>query len=60
MNLHPYEYSQRLCYFPFTVNLDGCAGSCNTLNDVSNRVYLPKKTEDLNLNVFNIITKINE
>ena len=35
-------------------------GSCNTLNDLSNKVCLPNETEDLNLNVFNMITGINE
>ena len=31
-----------------------------TLNDLSNKVYVPNKTEDLNLSVFNMITGINE
>ena len=31
----------------------------NTLNDLSNKVFVPNKTEDLNLNVFNIyLTRI--
>ena len=40
--------------------LDRCVGSCNTLNDLSNKVCLPNKTEYLNLSVFNMITAINE
>ena len=47
-------------YYPFTVKLDRCVGSCNTLNDLSNKVCVPNKTEDLNLSVFNMITGINE
>ena len=35
-------------------------GSCSTLNDLSNRIYLLSKTEDLNLNAFNMITVINK
>ena len=35
-------------------------GSCSTLNDLSNKVYVPNKTEYLNLSVFNIIKRINE
>ena len=46
-----------LRYYPFAVNLDRC---CNTLSDLSNKVCVPNKTEDLNLNVFNMITGINE
>ena len=37
-----------------------CAGSCNTLDDLSNRLCVPDKTEDLNPNFFNMITGINE
>ena len=43
----------------FTANLEKCVGSCNTLNDITNKVCVPNKTEDLNLNVFNMITGIN-
>ena len=35
-------------------------GSCNTLNDLSNRVGVPNKTENLNLSFFDTITGINE
>ena len=60
INLHPNEYSQEFHYYPFAVKLDRCVGSCNTLNDLSNKVCVPNKTEDLNLSVFNMITGINE
>ena len=60
INLYSNEYSQEFHYYPFAVKLDRCAGSCNTLNDLSNKVCVPNKTEDLNLSVFNMITGINE
>ena len=60
INLHPNEYSQKFHYYSFKVKLDKCIGSCNTLNKLSNKECAPNKTEDLNLNVFNMITKINE
>ena len=60
INLHPDEYSQELHYYPFAVKLNRCVGNCNTLNDLSNKVYVPNKTEDLNLSMFNMITVINE
>ena len=34
--------------------------SCNTLNDLSNRVCVLKKTEVLNLSYFNMITRMHE
>ena len=60
VNLHPNEHSKESHYYPFAVKLDRCVGSCNTLNDLSNQLCLPNKTEDLNLSVFNMITEINE
>ena len=60
INLHPNEYSQEFHYYPFAVKLDRYIGSFDTLNDLSNKVCIPNKTEDLNLSVFNLITGINE
>ena len=39
--------------------LERRAGSCNTLNDVSNGVYVLDETEYLNLLVFDMVTEIN-
>ena len=41
-------------YYPFAVKLDRCVGSCNTLNDLSNKVCVSNKTKDLYLSVFNM------
>ena len=60
INLQSTEYSQEFHYYPFTVKLDQCVGSCNTLNDLSYEVFVSNKTEDLNLSVFNMITGTNE
>ena len=55
-NLCPNEYSQEFHYYPFAVKLDRCAGSFNTLNELSNKVYFPNKIEDVNQGMFNMIT----
>ena len=34
--------------------------SCDTFNDISNKVCVPNKTEALNLCVFNMIIGLNE
>ena len=60
INLHPTEYSQEIHYYPYAVKLEKCVGNCNTLNDLSNRVCIRNKTEDLNMHVFNMITGTNE
>ena len=53
-------YSHELHYYPFAVKLDRCVGSCNTLNDLFDKVRVPNKTEDLNIHVFKMISGINE
>ena len=60
INLHPYEYSQEFHYYPFAVKLDRFFGSCNTINDLSNKVCIPNKTDNINLSLFNMITGISE
>ena len=60
INLHPNDYSQELRNYPFAVNLDRCTGSCNTLDDLSNKACVPNETEDLSLHDFNMITGINK
>ena len=57
INVHPNEYSEEIqfYYYSFAVKLDRCVGSCNTLNELSNKVSNPNKREDLNPNLFNIV-----
>ena len=57
INLHPNEYSREFHYYSFAVKLDRCVRICN---DLSNKVCVPNKIEDLNLSVCNMITGINE
>ena len=57
INLNPNEYSQELHYYPSAIYLDRCAGSFNTLDDLSNKVCFSNGTEDIN---FDLITKINQ
>ena len=60
IHLRPNKYCQKCHYYPFAVKLYRCVESCNTLNDLYYKGDLQNKTEDLNLSVFNMITKINE
>ena len=57
-NLHPNEYTQGLRYYLFVVKLG--AQSCNTLNYLSNKVFVLNNKENLNLRVFNMITGKNK
>ena len=42
-----------LRYYLSVVNLNRCTGGCD-ISYLSNRICVPNKTEDLNLNVFNM------
>ena len=44
INLHLHGYNQEFLYNLFSVKLDRCVGSCNTLNALSNKVCIPNKT----------------
>ena len=38
----------------FEVNLDRCAGSCNTLDNLFDKACVPNATKDLNLHAFEL------
>ena len=42
------------------VKLDKYNGSCHTLDNLFDRTYVPNKTDDVYLNVLDMITRINE
>ena len=42
------------------VNVGRCNESCNILDDISRRICVPNKTENVNLSVLNMIIGINE
>ena len=43
-----------LRYHPFMISLDKCTGSSNS---ISPKICVPKKTKNINVKVFNTITK---
>ena len=46
-SLHPDEYSQELRYCPFAVNINRCFQRFNPVDDLSSRVCVPDKTEEI-------------
>ena len=36
-NYHPNEYNNEFHYYQSAVKLNGCAGRCNIINDLSNK-----------------------
>ena len=52
--------NNNLRFYRLKVKSDRCVLSCNTINDLSNKVCVPNKTQYLNIHVFNLITEKNE
>ena len=60
IDLNPDEYNQGLLYYTIMVNLDKCKESCNTLDDLSNSLCVPKKKEDAKTLKFGVFDMIKE
>ena len=42
------------------ISLNKCNGLCNTLDDPSGRIFVLNKTENVNINLSDMMTRINE
>ena len=51
---------QELHHYLFIISLDRCDEYCNTVEDPFDKICVPKKIEDVNLKVLNIVKGINE
>ena len=52
--------ADELSYYLSVVSLDRCDKIYNTLDDLCDKIYVPNKTDDVNVKAFNMITRINE
>ena len=56
IDLNPIE----LNYYLFMISLDKCNENCNAVDYLFMKMCVPSKTKDVNINVFNVITRIHE
>ena len=47
-------------FYPFSVKINKCSGNCNSINDPYARICIPDVTKDLNVKVFNLMSRTNE
>ena len=59
-NVNYWFKSYQTNYYPFMINLSKCNGSFKALTERSGKIWVLNKTEDVNLSVFNLITRKNE
>ena len=56
INLNKYE----IVFYPYSIKLNKCSGSCNTINDPFAKLCVPDITKNINVKVFNLMARINE
>ena len=47
-------------FFPFSIKVNKCSGTCNSINDPCPRICVPDAFENLSVKVFNLMTLTNE
>ena len=46
--------------FPFSIKTSKCSGSCNNINDPYAKMCIPDVIKNLNVKVFNLMSRTNE
>ena len=47
-------------FYPFSIKTSKCSGSCNNINDPYAKLSVPGVIRNLNIKVFNLISRTNE
>ena len=47
-------------FYPYSVKISKCSDSCNNINDPYAKLCVPGVVENMNVEVFNLISKTNE
>ena len=52
--------SNNSMFYPFSVKVNKCGGNCNNINDPYTRICMPDTVKNLNVKVFNLMSRTNE
>ena len=47
-------------FYPFSIKTNRCSGSCNNINDSCAKICVPDVVKDLNVKLFNLMSRTNE
>ena len=47
-------------FYPFSIKTSKCSGSCNNIYNPCVKIWVPDVVKDLNVKVFNLISRTNE
>ena len=52
--------SEESIFFPFSIKTNKCSGSCNNINKPYAKLCVPDVVKNLNVKIFNLMSKTNE
>ena len=52
--------SNQLPFYPYSVNIKECSGSCNIITDPYAKLCAPDVVKNINTKVFNLVSRTNE
>ena len=47
-------------FYPYSIRINKCKGSCNTINDPYAKICVPDNIKNTNVKVFNLMSRTNE
>ena len=47
-------------FYPLIIRVNKCSGNCNNINDPYAKICVPDTAKDLNIRVFNLMSRTNE
>ena len=47
-------------FYPYSIKINKCKGSCNTINDPYAKICVPNNVKNTNIKVFNLMSRNNE
>ena len=47
-------------FYPFSIKINKCSGNCNNINDPYANICVPDTVKDLNVRIFNLVSRTNE
>ena len=47
-------------FYPYSIKINRCKGSCNTINDPCVKICVPDQIKNTNIKVFNLMSRTNE
>ena len=47
-------------FYPYSIRVNKCSGSCNNINDPFAKLCIPDVVKNVNVKVFNLMSRMNE